>query len=136
MGKAEGRDRTPKEAEKRASDRWDEGKTSSTGCFVSTACIEAKGLPDDCEELNCLRQFRDEYVSALPNGSELVKEYYEKVPLVVSAINRTQNPKKIYSTLFEELVSKTVGLIKSGRKREAFDNCVSIIRDLEQKYLR
>ncbi len=134
--KAEGRGRTEKEAEERASDKWDKGETSSSGCFISTASIESEGLPDDCEELNRLRQFRDDFVSELPNGKEVIREYYEVAPRIVSAINRTEKPKEIYSEIFEKLVSKTIHLINSGRKQEAFDNCVSIVRDLERTYLR
>ncbi len=133
--KAEGRGRTSEESQKIASDKWDREETSSSGCFISTACAESQGLPDDCEELNCLRHFRDEFVSNLPNGDELIKEYYEVAPKIVSAINRTKNPKKIYSMLYEELVSKTSRFINSNQKQEAFGNCVSVVRSLEQKYL-
>ncbi len=134
--RATGEAKDAETSQKIAKDKWVKGETSNIGCFITTACVESRGLPDDCEELNCLRKFRDEFVSIFPNGNELVKEYYEKAPLVVSAINKTKNPKEIYATLFEELVSGTVHLIKSGKKQEALGNCVSIIRELERKYLR
>ena len=31
----------------------------SGGCFLTSACTEARGLPDDCHELTVLRSFRD-----------------------------------------------------------------------------
>lgn len=134
--KAEGRGRTSEESQKVASDKWDSGETSDSWCFISTACTESKELPDDCKELNCLRHFRDLFVSNLPNGDELIKEYYEVAPKIVSAINKTKHPEKVYSRLYEELVSKTVNLINSNQKQEAFNNCISIVRELEQEYLR
>ena len=94
--KAEGRGNTAKDAERIASDKWDRGETSDSWCFISTACIESKGLPDDCEELNCLRHFRDKFVGNLPCGNELIEEYYKIAPKIVSAINGTKNPNKIY----------------------------------------
>lgn len=133
--KAEGLGRASEEAEKRASDKWDKGETSSTGCFITTACVESQGLADDCKELNCFRMLRDEFVSTLPNGNELIKEYYEKAPMIVSAIEKTKKQNEVYSVLFKELVCKTVDLINAGRKQEAFNNCYLIIRDLERKYL-
>jgi hypothetical protein len=133
--KAVGRGRTSEEAEKSASDKWDSGETSSSGgCVISTACIESQGLSDDCEELNQLRQFRDDFVSRLPNGNELIREYNEVAPRIVSAINGTEKSKEIYSELFEELVTRTVHLINTGHKQEALGNCISVIKELEQRF--
>ena len=33
---------------------------NDSGCFLTTACIRAKGLPDDCMELQTLRAYRDD----------------------------------------------------------------------------
>lgn len=42
--------------------------TSSGGCFLTSACTEAKGLADDCYELTMLRAFRDEYLVKQKSG--------------------------------------------------------------------
>ena len=60
---------------------------SRGGCFITTACIEAKNLPDYCAELNILRKFRDEFIRTLPYGEQLIREYYEIAPLIVAAID-------------------------------------------------
>ena len=31
------------------------GSSGTEGCFLTTACVVAKGLPDDCDELQTLR---------------------------------------------------------------------------------
>src|SRR6185295_8850185 len=36
-------------------------------CFITTACAQAQGLPDDCEELTVLRGLRDDYIRQLPD---------------------------------------------------------------------
>ena len=41
---------------------------SSTGCFLTSACVEAMNLPDDCEELMILRKFRDTWLVKQPGG--------------------------------------------------------------------
>ncbi len=105
------------------------------GCFITTACLEAKGLPDDCPELNTFRMFRDEYIKNLPTGERLIAEYYAIAPRIMAAINRTDNKRKIYSALYERLVAKTIDLINSGKKEEALRNCIEIVTELKQKYL-
>jgi len=52
------------------------------GCFLTTSCCEYKGLPDDCEELRTLRNFRDTYVPP-----DLVEEYYKIAPNIVIKIS-------------------------------------------------
>ena len=42
----------------------------SGGCYLTTACVVAKNLPDDCEELTALRNFRDTYLRNHENGEE------------------------------------------------------------------
>ena len=38
--------------------RYEEGTgTSSGGCYLTSACVESKNLPDNCHELTVLRQF-------------------------------------------------------------------------------
>ena len=45
----------------------DEDRQTST-CFLTSACVAARGLPDDCAELTALRAFRDGYVRSQPEG--------------------------------------------------------------------
>lgn len=45
-------------------------------CFLTKACVEYAGLPDDCPELQTIRKFRDEYIHSLPDGGSLVEDYY------------------------------------------------------------
>src|SRR5208282_5655374 len=70
-----------------ASSQVSSGKNSSSSanggiaCFLTTACCEHKGLPDDCDELTILRSFRDTHVPKI-----LIKEYYEIAPQIVRMI--------------------------------------------------
>ena len=47
----------------------------SGGCFLTSACTEARGLPDDCHELTVLRSFRDGYLRSQPEGEAEIAEY-------------------------------------------------------------
>jgi len=113
----------------------DSGRVKEDKCIITTACIEAMGLPDDCNELNILRDFRDTYLRSLPEGNSLISQYYSIAPRILRAIDRKPNAREIYHRLYRELVPETVDLVKAGKHKEAFENCFKIIMGLEQKYL-
>ena len=54
----------------------------NSGCYLTSACIAARGLPDDCEELMTLRIFRDKWLKLQPGGIEEIAEYYSTAPLL------------------------------------------------------
>lgn len=112
------------------------GRDLDGGCFITSACIVARGLPDDCQELITFRNFRDKYVKKLPNGDQIIREYYEFAPKIVAEINRAEDNRAIYSELYERLVLKTVELVKLGKEEEALMNCLRIFNELKQKYLQ
>lgn len=65
--------------------------TSSGGCFLTSACTEAKGLADDCYELTMLRAFRDEYLVKQKSGKAEIAHYYITAPKIVETINADGN---------------------------------------------
>jgi hypothetical protein len=84
----------------------------SCGCFLTTACCDFMGLPDDCDELATLRWFRDNYLVKLPHGKELALLYYQVAPTVVKRINRHWNRDEILAYLYKIIIT-CVGNIKS-----------------------
>ncbi|MGQ9469299.1 MAG: hypothetical protein ACUVTD_05675 [Nitrososphaerales archaeon] len=86
-------------------------------------------------QLNSLRAFRDTYIKNLPNGEEILREYYRIAPRIIAHIDQGENPKKTYLDLYVQLVLKTVTLINLGKKVEAFENCYKIVSELKKKYL-
>ena len=81
--------------ERRAKYQRDIAKISSTStdpgtghCYISTSCVEAANLPDDCLELQILRQFRDNYLTNQPRGKELIQKYYSIAPHIVRSITK------------------------------------------------
>ena len=48
----------------------------TSGCFLTSACVEARGLPDDCYELRVLRNFRDSYLVKQDCGECEINHYY------------------------------------------------------------
>ncbi len=108
---------------------------ATSGCFLSTACVEGKGLTDDCVELMVLRHFRDTYLAKRPNGNEEVCFYYEIAPKIVQAIHKMPDADDRFSKLYDELVKPCVALIATGRYADAYMHYKNMFKLLEQLYL-
>jgi uncharacterized protein YjbI with pentapeptide repeats len=104
------------------------------GCFLTTACVEAMNLPDDCHELQTLRKFRDGFVSETNEGRKLIKEYYEIAPRIVEAIQASGNENEILKGLYSE-IKQIVSMIDTKRDIEALRYYCEMTRRLKKLYL-
>ena len=111
------------------------GESSSGGCFLTSACVEARGLPNDCHELTVLRAFRDNYLKAQPGGLMEVAEYYAVAPKVVAAMEASPERKDLFDGLYRRLVEPCVRMIEEGRNEEAHVLYRSTMRELQAQYL-
>ena len=115
------------------------GSTRSKGlsesCFLTTACVVSKGLPDDCYELTTLRTWRDKLEGDDEEFSQRVKDYYTYAPKIVEKINSLENSKEIYDEIYEELVLKTVELLNKNKIPEAAEHYLKFYLSLKEKYL-
>lgn len=104
---------------------WDSwsgcGGDSSDGCFLTSACVEAKGLPDDCRELTVLRRFRDAYMRNTEQGQADILDYYAIAPDIVNRIRREEDPLAVFERIYRELVLPCVALIDEGQNEEAYE---------------
>jgi len=105
------------------------------GCYISTACVEAANLPDDCLELQTLREFRDGYVSQLPNGGKLIGKYYGTAPTIVTAIQAKPNVHDIFARIFEDDITTATRLIQRGDYDAALAHYMEMTERLEDKHL-
>lgn len=60
--------------------------SSGGGCFITTAVCERDEKPDDCDELETLRTFRDTFMRATPERSAMVDLYYSVAPIILDRI--------------------------------------------------
>lgn len=106
--------------------------SSSGGCYLTTACVEHRGLPDDCHALQTLRQFRDNWLKNQPGGLAEIAEYYRIGPAVVDGIEHHERRTEILEQLGTELVDPCVKLIEEGQFEEAhalYQNCTLQLKD-------
>ena len=108
--------------------------SSSGGCFLTSACTAARGLPDDCHELTVLRNYRDNWLKHQSDGVLLIAKYYEVAPKIVEAIDKLENRLEIYDWIYENLVAPCVVLIEIGKNEEALELYRGVTLKLEEQY--
>lgn len=102
------------------------------GCFLTSACVSHRGLPDDCEELTILRNFRDQYLKQSAEGTELVKFYYKIAPEIVRKIEQSSEKDSFYDEIYTR-IRACVEMIKKEQFQETRNLYISMVRDLLEK---
>ena len=103
------------------------------GCFLSTACVEYKGLADDCYELTTLREFRDNYLLGFEEGKLDVEEYYRIAPKIVSLISLSPCADMIFEDIYNMMLL-CVECIENGRYEEAHSLYKDFVMKLKEKF--
>ena len=100
------------------------------GCFLTSACVQHKGLSDDCEELTVLRNFRDNYLKSSSDGRALVDKYYAIAPTLVSKIDKRSDKDEIYEGIYKTVLN-CVDLIRNEAFEEAVKAYSNMVKSLE-----
>ena len=109
--------------------------SSGSGCFITTATLTSIGKPDNCEELNLLREYRDKWLVNRNDGKQLIAEYYNIAPRIVDAINTQPDRQEIYAELWKNDIKPCLGLIKKNQYEEAKSVYGNVITKLKERYL-
>ncbi len=109
------------------------GSSEKRKCFLTTACVTARGLPDDCYELTTLRAFRDGYMSSLEDGPEMIEEYYRVAPQIVDAIHADPAADAIMNDIYA-IILDCIGHIESNRPETTLMIYRSMVLGLAGKY--
>ena len=75
----------------------DKCEPPAKGCFLTTACCEVLGLPDDCFELRTLRRYRDETLPAMAGGTAAIAAYYLVAPTILDRLPRQDRVTRLLS---------------------------------------
>lgn len=105
-------------------------------CFLTSACVEAKGLPDDCHELTVLRHFRDTFMKENEEYAPAICEYYHTAPSIVEKINALPERMQIYEDIYNDLVLPCVALIEKGDNESAYVKYRQYVLILKERYLK
>lgn len=96
-------------------------KKGSKLCFITTAVCEARGLPDDCEELETLRAWRDTNLRCMPGGAALIAIYYRRAPMIVERLKKNPNAENLFREMLTCYIHPAIAAIKAHNHDRAFD---------------
>lgn len=103
-------------------------------CFLTTACVKHKRLPDDTNELQTLRYLRDVHMTGAQEGELLIRQYRVEGPAIVKAINNCCNKEDIYEYMHQEMILPSVRLVQQRRFEEAIDYYKTFVKALKEAY--
>ena len=125
-----GSTREPDYDERSLREKWHDG----LGCYLTTACIRIRGLPDDCHELMILRKFRDGVMTTRHEGREDIKEYKRVAHEIVRRLDLIGNPtavNEVYSRIYHATILPAVRMIQSGDFQRAYEKYKSGVLELK-----
>ncbi len=111
----------------------DHEEEHTSNCWLTTACTRARGLPDDCEELEALRVLRDEYLLTQEGGRALVSEYYRLAPTILAAIEASPDRDRIFAEVYG-VIRGCVEAIHKGEPEAAISAYTGLIVALRAQH--
>lgn len=104
-------------------------------CFLTTAVCEYENKPDDCYELETLRAFRDGYLASSENGKELIEEYYNIAPGIVTSIFVRCEGDTVYPMIRDKYIAPCISDIENGKMESCKNRYITMVNELKSKYL-
>ena len=101
-------------------------------CFLTTACVEYYGKPDDCYELETLRAFRDGVLMKTEDGKKLCQEYYAIAPAIVKQMKK-DNDASIYEHIYA-VILECIELINQKEYEKVTNRYSEMVLELKEKY--
>uniref|UniRef100_A0A6M3IQY1 Uncharacterized protein n=1 Tax=viral metagenome TaxID=1070528 RepID=A0A6M3IQY1_9ZZZZ len=89
------------------------GSTIGGACFITEAVMSSGGA-DNGMELEALRGFRDNILSATPQGQAMIAEYEAIAPVVVEAVSQRPDGLQIFQQIKGEFIDPAVEAVQAG----------------------
>jgi hypothetical protein len=112
------------------------GGGGGSPCWITTAVCDHLGRPDDCDELQTLRKFRDEVMEQRQAWRVLVRIYDIIAPRIVEAIDAEEDPAAIYRALLDRFILPSVSFVKQDRHDEAVCLYSMMVEELLTNYFK
>lgn len=99
-------------------------------CYLTTACVNYFGLADDGPELTAMRKLREYYAVEC---NDLIAEYYQLSPVIISKIASTRKDREIFTEIYES-VKLCQKYVDAGQWKEAHDEYLAMYHKLKTRY--
>lgn len=120
-----------------AGGNWIESSNSipEPDCFLTSATCRTLAKGDNCEELNTLRRFRDNWLKKQTYGPELIEEYYHIAPGIVEEIRKREDSHSIYNYMWENYIKVCYEFILQKEHERAVDKYKEMVYELMENRL-
>lgn len=113
---------------------YQSGNCAKSPCFLTSACADFAGLPDDCFELSVLRRFRDEVLTHMPRGKDDIALYYRVAPAIVERLGASPHRSRELARLYVLYVLPSAFAAWLGWAGVARRTYTRMMRDLAARY--
>jgi hypothetical protein len=103
-------------------------------CFITSAVCETMDKSDDCYELTAFRKFRDQYVLKSEAGRELVEEYYQIAPVIVSLINLMPERRQKYAAIWGQYLQPCLEELEVNSLKECENKYITMVTELKSEF--
>ncbi|HIW21866.1 MAG TPA: hypothetical protein H9887_07610 [Candidatus Dorea intestinavium] len=102
-------------------------------CFITTAVCDHLNKPDNCYELETLRDYRDHYLLTSAEGKELVEEYYNIAPSLVFILNMKKD-QSIYEGLYTNYITPCLKSIEDHKLEDCKNIYKKMVNHMKYEY--
>jgi hypothetical protein len=102
-------------------------------CLLTTAVVHHMSLLDNGPELTAMRQLLEYYIG-VPGYADLIQEYYQTSPAIITAINALADPSVEYTYIYNTVVA-VMNHVNGGEWQQAHDLYMAMYTDLKTRYL-
>lgn len=104
-------------------------------CYITTAVCKSLHKPENCYELELLRDYRDNYLMQTGRGAELVAKYYDIAPTIVKRIDKSGNAEAKYRYIWENWLKPCIAAIENKALEECGRTYVDMVEELQDEYI-
>ncbi len=109
-------------------------KGGGGGCYITTACLDAIGLPRDSLEMKAMEVLTKEHILKSFQGKKDYVIYGRKAPLIVQAIKSRDDSQDVWKRVYGTLRNITSAVLSSDNER-AHKQYKDLVLGLEKEYL-
>jgi hypothetical protein len=109
------------------------GDSGGSCCYVTTACLDAMGLPRDSLELRAMKVLTNNHILRSFSGKRDYVTYQRKGPKIVQAIESREDAQSIWRSIYDQLKNVTASIL-SNNYEEGHQQYKELILGLEKQF--
>lgn len=106
---------------------------TKSGCYLTTATVQFKGLLDDGPELTAMRTLREHYRGDVYYDN-LIVEYYQNAVAIIQGIDNSVDPSVDYEFIYQSVL-KVKNYVDQSMWEEAKEEYITTYFVLKNKYI-